>query len=404
MNPQASQNEDFLERLGINGASGGLKPVFRLAYLMLTAGLMSCLISCDDGFDLVPDPKEVVEIPGYNGEGSIQPVRINNQNQIIGYTGGAELVGFSLLYTEREAAGFLINSDGSGFRDLRQEDHLFNWPLDINEQGLIAGAFTPEGNYTGDYVPAYAYAMQSDGTGFTNLHPEGAFFSIARKVTPSGTIAGEYGRSGTESIACLFRGDSIVELVNPQVQLHSTVQCANDQAVIIYSWLGEQRYAYYAFDLESETLERLNIDERTADFSELFDITEDGLAVGFYIDLNVNELAIGMTYDLRTDKLKTYNQKNKQDKSEYLEYTFFGVNASGLMVGRSGRTHEGGLLQSRAMKMNNDFTGFRDITPENSGIYSEMYSVNDAGLAVGYLGLPRKNTAVVNKMFVMQLD
>ena len=115
----------------------------------------------------------------------------------------------------------------------------------------------------------------------------------------------------------------------------------------------------------------------------------------------MSELAIGWIYNLETHTLQTYQEENTQGKHNYLEYNFIGINESGTIVGWSGRDFSN-LLQLRAMTINADFTDFRDITPENSEIYSEMVSINDQGLALGTLGLPRKNNGVATKIMLLE--
>ena len=104
--------------------------------------IIAILSSCKDEFDLVPDPDEVIEIPGYDEFGGISPVKINNSNQVIGYYGGlVPEASTDLLDFGETAVGFVVNADGSGFTDLTEPGHLATWPHDINDQGLIVGEY-----------------------------------------------------------------------------------------------------------------------------------------------------------------------------------------------------------------------------------------------------------------------
>lgn len=302
-----------------------------------------------------------------------------------------------------KAEGFIIGTNGNGYVSLLKSDHHSVWPYHIGGNDVIVGTYLPLGNYTDANLPAYAFTSDSEGNNFTNLHPSGAFYSIATHVTNSGKIVGNFGNRYDNSIACLFQGDSVVHLVNPAVQLYSTVSCVNDKMAIIYATLGNQSFAYYKYLFETKELVQLNISNQIANFSRLIDINDEGIAVGYYVDLQVNDRSIGLKYDTRTDQVSTYNTTIKIGKVEYLDYGFFGITNAGKLIGRSGRDIDVGFLQNRAMKMNNDFTGFLDVTPNNGDIYSELNAVNDNGLAVGVLGLPRKKSVVVNKLFVIDV-
>lgn len=363
---------------------------------------IATLICCKDGNDLVQDPDEVIEIPGHDEFGGIYPVKINNSNQIIGYYGGlAPEASTGLLDFGETAVGFVINADGSGFTDLTETGHLATWPHDINDQGLIVGEYLPEGTYESSFLPGYAFSKESTGENFKNLHPEWAWKSSATHITNSGQIVGTYSTTELGSVACIFQGGTAAALLDTVAMPYSELHAVNETFAIIYANDGEE-YHYFSYRFDDETVTKLDINSKMADFSEFHDINEKHLAVGFYIDLSVSGLAIGWIYDLETDTLHTYEESNKQGDYDYLEYNFMGINESGTIVGWSGRDYSHGLTQLRAMAINADFIGFRDITPENSEIYSEMVSINDQGLALGTLGLPRKNNGVANKIMVLE--
>ena len=363
--------------------------------------IIAILSSCKDEFDLVPDPDEVIEIPGYDEFGGISPVKINNSNQVIGYYGGlVPEASTDLLDFGETAVGFVVNADGSGFTDLTEPGHLATWPHDINDQGLIVGEYLPEGTYDSSFLPGYAFSKEASGENFKTLHPEWAWKSSATRITNSGQIVGTYSTTELGSVACIFQEDTAIALLDTVAMPYSELHAVNETFAIIYANDGE-KYHYFSYRFDDESVTRLEITSEMADFSGFHDINEQHLAVGFYIDLSVSELAIGWIYNLETHTLQTYQEENTQGKHNYLEYNFIGINESGTIVGWSGRDFSN-LLQLRAMTINADFTDFRDITPENSEIYSEMVSINDQGLALGTLGLPRKNNGVATKIMLLE--
>ncbi len=379
-----------------------MKSLTRLSVGLCFASL-SLIMACEDQFKLVPDPDEVIEVPGFNGEGIISPSRINDLNQIIGYYGTGWPVGITDFYEDQDVTGFLINSDGSGFMGLRQPDHQNNWPFDINNEGQIVGAYMPFGQYSGTYTPAYAYVMNTDGTGFQELHPEGSFYSIARRVTSSGLVFGEHGPDGVNSVACMFKDGEVIDLVDTSEIDYSKISSANDEVVIVYG-TEDEIWHFWKYDIANETLTKLPIAENITDFAGLLGINDRGIAAGFSVDLSVDAQSQAVVFDTNNDELLTYRDFNQQRTWAYLEYKIFDINNSGTMVGWSSRDIGGGSPQARAFRMNQDFTGFRDVTPENGDIYSELVSINESGLALGLIGLPRRDLAVHNKIFVIQVD
>ena len=374
----------------MNNLSAIAFPVLAIAILLLSTG-------CRDEFDLVPDPDEVVEIPGFNGEGSLVPVKITDGNQLIGYYGGlAPRASADLLRMGERATGFVIAADGSQYQELTQTGHAATFPLDINNNGAIVGEYIPEGAYSSTFLPGFAFAL-IDGT-FINLHPDGYFQSSASHITNDGIILGSYGADELATVACLFRNDSVITLLDPNTYQFSEVHSVNNQFALIYAYDGSV-YSYHSYAFANGAVTQLNIPPAVADFSGLGGLNTQGLAAGFYVD---NGRAAGITYDLTTGVLESYQATNSQGGYTYYEYTIMDINDDGLMVGRTDR-NIGGLLQGRAMRLGQGFGGFADVTPENSELYSELVSVNNNGLALGYLGLPRKGNSVVNKLFVIEV-
>ena len=86
----------------------------------------------------------------------------------------------------------------------------------------------------------------------------------------------------------------------------------------------------------------------------------------------------------------------------YRSIRFVDINDNGQIAAIAGRYQgTGGLYQNRAAVINTDFTGFRDITPENTDTYGEANAINNDGDVVGYAGFWQKHALVINRAFVV---
>ncbi len=379
-----------------------MKYLLPLITYILVGGVV-ILISCSDPFIRLEDPREVVDIPGFDGHGSIQIQDINNANEIIGFIGYSPGSSSDIIDLEEPPTCFRILSDGTSFTELTRPGHLATWPVDINDEGTIVGEYLTEGGQHSDFLPGKAYVLLKDGT-FIDLHPSEAYSSTASHVTNTDKVFGSFGLTELESRACLFAADSIVELLDSSTYPFSEVHASNNSWVIIYARNQSDEYEYFAYSVLSGDLQKMNISPDVADFSEIKAINDNDLAVGFYVDLINTGRAVGLVYDLKNHTYIAYEEKNRSQGADFLEYNFFDINNSGVIVGWAGRKYEGPLLQLRAFSIHQDFGDFKDVTPENGDIYSEMAAINDLGIAVGYLGLPGRNNSVLNKMMVMDLS
>jgi len=355
--------------------------------------------------DNIADPDVVLNITGFDGEGLIVPVKINNSNKVIGYyQKGEQGPGSDNAFDGKTETGFIINANGSGSIILNQPNHVVNRPADINDDGLIVGEFISEQNFQGsaNVSPTYAFSINSDGTGFVNLHPDEAYYSAATHITSHPYVLGHYSNTEQGSVACMFRGDSVVNLVDSATVLFSGVHATNSEYAIIYGSTGQVRQ-YYAYHFQTQTLTQLNIPPSVADFSAIHSINEQGIAVGYSLDFVQSDAFIGLVYDLNTNQLRLHKSSTNFGGSSFVGYKFLDINEDGLIAGFAERPYQGGFLQSRAMIMDSRFQDFRDITPSNGNAYSEMVSINDSGVALGYLGIP-KGSQVVNKMMVIDVS
>ena len=124
---------------------------------------------------------------------------------------------------------------------------------------------------------------------------------------------------------------------------------------------------------------------------------------GHYLNIQTG-LSEGITFDIASGETVVYNAENKDGKWTFIEYLFKDVNEDGLIVGIGGRVSDGFFPQWRAITIDwNMVGGFEDITPANGDAYSEAHSINGERKVLGYLGVPRENGSVVNRLFVKSL-
>ena len=383
--------------------------MIRIANITQMLGLISLILSlhsCSkDPLENVEDPDEVIEIPGFDGEGLIVPVKINNQNKIIGYyQPGEQGPDANDPFDGKRQNGFLIQHDGEGFVPLNQPSHVVNRPRNLNDHGLIVGEFITEDNYnvSANLSPTYAFSMNADGTDFKNLHPSNAYYSSATHVTDHPSILGHYSTTEQGSVACIFRGDSVADLVDSNQLLFSRVHAVNQEYAILYTYNGNIRQ-YYAYHFQDESLALLDIHSLIADMSSIYAVNDQGIAVGYSVDFSQSDAFIGMMYDMNNQQLTLYKNSNNVGGSTFIGYKFMDINEKNIITGIAERPYEGGFLQSRAMLTDKQFHRVWDITPYNGNAYSEMVSLNDNGKALGYLGIPKKNQ-MVNKMMVIDVN
>jgi hypothetical protein len=379
-------------QLHLNKVQQRFSMIQRLIILLFSLGMSVHFFSCQKEEELKPiaDPKEVLDVPGFDGNGAIIPTKISNSGKIIGYIGSAVPRG-SVSGYYMDASGFAINSDGTGFVNLLQAGQHSNWPFDINKDGVIVGAYLPNGNYAGYNLPAYAYLFDTN-SGFKAIHPSGAFYSIAKCITNSGIILGEYGVSASSGpTACIFSGGSVTKLMD-----NAEVQCANDEIAILSASDGSM-YTFFKYTFASSQLTKLF---SKSNYTKILAINDEGFTVGYTEDQGAR---VGLIYNTMTDQMSSYNNTNTKGNYTYDEHAFFDINNNGKIVGRSFRPWHG-PHQSRAMSLSFDLLGWRDITPEGSEAYSEMNSVNDNDIAVGSMGILKDQGAVVNKLFIVNLN
>ena len=363
------------------------------------------LISCfkDDG---VPFPAEVIEVPETDERtiGTVEPVKINERNEVIANFGSSIPLGLS--YTEDwHSEGFFIRSDGSGYQSFHQDRFNSNWVYDMNEDGVIAGAYLPKDDYPTfpeNHLPAYAYTVNKDGTGFTELHPEAFYYSIATHISEAGEVYGIVGQAN-ETLAGKLTTEGVSFLLDPVSFPYSELQVIHEDYFILKAAISDgDTGVYQLLSGEGEpVLLNLHVDDFY--YLQIRGINQQGQMVGQYLNLQTG-LSEGITYDINTSETNFYNTENKKGSWNFIEYLFKDINDAGQIAGIGGRIQSGTLPQWRAITINWGLSsGFEDITPANGDAYAEAHSISNEGKVLGYLGVPRESGSVVNRLFVKEL-
>jgi hypothetical protein len=368
----------------------------------------------------MPDylPPEVLNIPNEDGiedEGfSTTAKAINTQGQIVGWTGGSNRPLYRCY--DSPSTGYLINKDNSGYVNLSQEGVWVTFPMDINDSGVVVGAYVPaevtipEGPfYPPTAIPCHAFRINADGTGFKDLHPDGFIYSLARTVTPDGIIAGFYGEEeeacNPDLNPCLFdeNGGISVDFNSELATEVSFSGVINDEYMLVTASYESDDKKCFILDYhnpeEPDSWQELPIDD--IDFYDLWfcAINDNNQIVGCFLDYNIFAYC-GFTYMPGDEKIRILSGKRSIGNWDYYEYELLGINNSGQIAGISYRDDNGGLSQARAMCIDWDFNNFRDITPEPFDGYSEAYDINDSGFIIGYGGFMQKHCLVLNRAFV----
>jgi len=384
-----------------------MKTRFKL-YFLLVINLMSLFISgCkkDAAPPILDNIEEIFELPGFNGEGYIEPVKINNNNYIIGHftpLGSGPSAGDQ--YEGKREFGFVIHTNGTNMVTLNQSNHVVTRPRDINEANKIVGEYISETNFIGSAntsIP-HAFIINKDGTGFLSIHPNDAYYSSATHITNHPYILGHYSNTEQGSVACLFAEGTVKNLVDTNLILYSRIHAVNSEYAIIYGYDGTER-EYFSYNFANETLEQLSISASIADVSEIHSINEQGFLVGYSLDFSISDAYIGLLYDISSHQLIIYKDTNNKQGSNYVGYSFRDIDENNAIIGFAERPFEGGFLQTRAMIIDNNFQGFRDVTPQNTNAYSELVSINNSGIALGYLGIWQTDK-VLNKLMIIDTN
>lgn len=355
---------------------------------------------------LIEFPPEALEIPINDNvdENAFYHVAvdINESNLIIGYTNSTGAYATAGPETEMiPTAGFAVNADDTGYTDLSAPvaGSTASWPLDINNAGAVVGAYI-EALSDGTHA-LRAYSIKADGSSFMSLHPAEEVSSKATHVNENGRIFGviekEPGPYFFLSEAVEFTVDDTGKPVATRLlpgYFDSYVQAVNETWVVVYATETEDsRSKHVLYTIAEGTYEELVIPGIVTTFNNIVvkTISNDGTMVGWYTDdLSAGSFGhVGFTYRIGDSAVSLYRMLNVVGQWEYVEYQFFDFDSKGTIVGVAYRIDPDSILQipqARAMRLEWDFSGWADITPDNGGAYGEAYGITEDGWVAGYAG------------------
>ena len=362
--------------------------------LALAALCQSCFRSAEPKY-----PSTVLDVPNERELDAVifetHARVINDQNEIVGYTSSSQPTNRNLDYP---IDAFRILPDGTGYVSLSVPQAYATWAMDINDQGLVAGAYrlaTDE--------PAHAMAIMSDGTGFQDLHPAFAYASVATHVTPQGQILGFVVDDNDVEEAVIFdvETESVAYLM-PQGTGFSKVEVVNSSlAILRFTPTNATLSQLWQYNFADGSTERLNFPLVEEDMLFVEWINEDNEVLGWYLDLT-DFSEQGYQYTLGEAEARLYNTAIREGGSNYVWFRFLGQTADGKIAGVASRENGAGLPQARGFVFEADYTGFEDITPDNRGAYGEVYDVNANGWIVGYAGFANPAATLYNRAFALQ--
>ena len=289
-------------------------------------------------------------------------------------------------YADFPVRGFAIHQDDSGFVDLTVpvDGITASWPHAISDSGLVVGTYlVTDGD--GTYV-LHAYSIRADGTEIRDLHPS------PDTSSPDG---------------------SGITLLAPDYA-YSYVQAVSNTLVVLSAMpVDGDPFGLLLYSLDAGRLEALDLAGVSEDTAFVEALRDDGRMVGWYTDVSSEESFgdVAFTYVLGDIEPRVYRMTNRFGDWDYLAYRFHDFTDSGTIVGIGFRIDTANPFppQARSVRIEWDFTGFKDITPPNGETYSEVYAVTEAGTTVGYGGFSFGDffgnyETTINRAFTVTLE
>ena len=386
---------------------------FNLILLLLVA--IFTIISCskEDNYKF---PPQVLNVPNYNNQQedvfSTLATDINNQGMIVGFTGGSNTP-LSRIY-ELPSTGFMIQKDNSNAVRISPDTIYETWPMAINNQGLIVGAYLPPsfGNFSESEMvelPAYAFTYTIQDGKFTTIHQNQFKFSVATCVNDDGIIGGYCGKSlayRAPAYACIlnYPDSSSFVILHPDSAYSSEVKAINKNYCVISAEYNREFNSTSISIINLSDLSvvgKIPLDEFSYFSADIGDINSNDEIVGWILNANDALTETGFIYKPGDIKVNKFEINTEVNGWNYLSIRFVDINDNGRIAAIAGRSiGAGGLYQNRAAIINTDFTGFTDVTPENSDTYGEAYAINNNSDVVGYAGFMQKHALVINRAFV----
>jgi hypothetical protein len=299
---------------------------------------------------------------------------INSSGRVIGFTNSWNPPSATAQYFH-PIVGFAINVDDSDYVDLTPDQAVAAWPSAINDAGLVVGTYRL---HQGTWDVLHAYMIQEDGTGFVDIHPAGFASSGAVEVTSNGMVIGHaQDGSGWQAVIFPVNGHPLTEL--GQGYSSPSISAGCDELVVLVGWTkagGARQHLLYR--VQDATAAILSVPGVPPGYVTVGSIADDGTIVGWY-DYGLEYGAF--SYRLGNDEAWLINGDLRRGDTVYNQFRFCDFTSDGTIVGMVSRDG-----QLRAAKYVSNVRDVQDVTPGEYSAYSELYSVNETGWAVGYAG------------------
>jgi hypothetical protein len=360
------------------GAIGSALPIVAAGLAAMGCYLFADLFSPTESYPpLGTYPDEVLEIPiaGDAQGASFSTIAwdVNSSGRVVGSTNSFSLPRAKDSPTN-PIVGFAINVDESDYVDLTPSEGVAAWPSAINDAGLVVGTYKL---HLAQSDVLHAYMIEADGTGFVDIHPDGFDSSAALEVTSGGMVVGHV-KTLSEQHPVIFpvNGHSLTDLGGTYRE--SGVRAACDKFIILWAWGelgGEMLNVLYR--VEEEIFEVLSVPDVPPGPVAIRAVANDGTIVGWYDRSDYG----AFHYRLGEDHAWVISGDILRGDTIYNHFRFCNFTSDGTIVGMAFRSG-----QIRAAKYTYGVRDVEDVTPGEYSAYSELYSVNQEGWAVGYSG------------------
>lgn len=301
-------------------------------------------------------------------------VDINSFGRVIGFTNSWNPPSATAHYNF-PIVGFAINVDDTDYVDLTPTQAVAAWPAAINDAGLVVGTYRLE---QGSSDVLHAYMIHEDGTGFEDIHPDGFDSSSAIQVTTNRMVIG-YAQDGSSRHVVIFPVNGYQLTYVGDSYYIPALNSACDKLVVLsgYPQDGGTRLNLL-YRVESKTIEILSLPDVPPEHVTVRSIGDDGTIVGWY-DYGREHGAF--CYKLGSEHSWLIKGDIQRGDVIYNQFCFCDFISDGTIVGMAFCNG-----QERAAKYLLGVNDVEDVTPGEFSAYSELYSINEDGWAVGYAG------------------
>lgn len=375
-----------------------MKSFLTFIAIILSLLVAFALTSCKTEEIFTELPPEVLPVPNefgqHEGNFVVQAVDINESGLILGYSGAST----PLVRNQFEQCfAFTIKKDKSGYKKIPSVGSYCTWAFDINDNGVVAGAYIPDttnlnpGNFL--YIPCQGYIYHSAENLWQPFSVPGKAFTLLQQVNNSGIA---WGYCGSDLANLLDKEYFLYNINNsafisfmPQGASKYVIHTMNDQLLVVSFFAdGSEHPKLGTARIYSLPGLEMVADIPTNQFpdTDVFfkDVNQAGDITGFHYGVGTHDR--GFVYIRTTGEIK-FIPEAKPNQWNYVVFRPYSINDQGIITGITGRIKPGiPLPQNRAFIIKADLSGFEDITPPNRDVYADAYAINNNNEIVGYAG------------------